>query len=310
MGTLFQITLYATNNAQAGAAADAAFARIDALEDILSDYQADSELVRLREAPVGQAVPASADLFDVLWRSQCFSRLSQGAFDCTVGPYVRLWRFSRKRKTLPEPAEIQAAAQVQGYQFLRLDPRRRTVTFLRAGMRLDVGGIAKGYSADEALKVLKAHGIERALVAASGDIAIGKAPPNQIGWKVGVTDIDSHSNMFTRSLLLEHAGISTSGDTEQGVDIGGVRYSHIVDPHTGLGLTNRIQATVVAPDATTTDAAATAVCILGKARGLAFIQSLPRTGTLIITRDHDREEFFASPRFKRLPRDNAGGISP
>jgi len=297
---MYEMTLYATNRDSASAAATAAFARVNALDDILSDYQADSELSRLREAPVGQPVSVSSDLFVVLQRSEEISKLSGGAFDCTIGPYVRLWRFSRKRKTLPEPAELRAASQCVGYRFLRLDPRQRTVTLLRPGMRLDVGGIAKGYAADEALKVLRNMGIDRALVAASGDIAIGNAPPGQAGWKVGITDIDSKTNMLTRNLILSNAGISTSGDSEQAVEIGGVRYSHIVDPRTGLGLTHRVQATVIAPNATTTDAAATAVCILGRERGLAFIAALPHTEVLIITRGNGVERKFVSPRFKSL----------
>jgi thiamine biosynthesis lipoprotein len=301
MGTLFQITLFATNQASASAGATAAFTRIAALEDILSDYQADSELVRLRDTPVGQPVRVSNELFSVLQRSQQLSKLSKGAFDCTVGSYVRLWRFSRKRKTLPEPAESAAASQTVGYQYLRLNLRDRTVTFLRPGIRLDVGGIAKGYAADEALKVLKGRGLDRALVAASGDIAIGSPPPGEPGWKVGVTGIDSQTNMLARSLVLANAGVSTSGDSEQFIEIGGVRYSHIVDPRTGLGLTHRVQATVIGPNATTTDAAATAVCILGKSQALVFLRSLPRVEALIITRENGHDDYYASPQFRLVP---------
>ena len=177
MGTLMTITLYAPDAAAAKAAAAAAFQRIDALEDIMSDYQADSELMRLCDQPFGTPVPVSAELFDVLQRAQKVSKLSDGAFDVTVGPYVRLWRFARKRKVLPTPAEIAAARAAVGWQKLRLDPRARTVTLLVPNMRLDLGSIGKGYAADQALLVLKGRGIDRALVAASGDIAIGNPPP-------------------------------------------------------------------------------------------------------------------------------------
>lgn len=296
MGTLFSITLYAPSEQVARSGADAAFARIAALNDIMSDYQADSELNRLRDQPAGQPVTVSDDLWAVLWRAQGFSELSGGAFDVTVGPYVRLWRFARKRKVLPTATQLAEARATLGWQRLRLDPRGRTVTLLAPGMRLDLGGIAKGYAADEALKLLKARGLDRALVAASGDIAIGNSPPGQRGWKIGISGLDEGTNQLARTVWLHHAGISTSGDSEQFIEIEGVRYSHILDPRTGLGLTNRIQTTMVARDATTTDAMATALCILGP-RSLALVENLPGASALMLTREDGRTVARQSRRF-------------
>jgi thiamine biosynthesis lipoprotein len=289
MGTEFSLTVYAPDHTHADAAAREAFQRIDALEDIMSDYQADSELMRLCDQPYGKPVPVSADLFDVFQRAQEISKRSHGAFDVTVGPYVRLWRFARKRKTLPSVNE------------LRLDAKHRTATLLIPNMRLDLGGIAKGYAADEALLVLKHHGLSRGLVAASGDIAVGDPPPAQAGWKIGIAVIDARTNDTTRTLLLKNCGISTSGDTEQFIEINGIRYSHILDPSTGLGLTNRIQASVIAPNATITDAAATAVCVLGVSQGLAFVDSLPGASALILTKEGEFKQSFSSSRFKNIP---------
>src|SRR5437588_2131791 len=148
MGTLFSITLYAPEKTEAQAAAEAAFRRVAALDDIMSDYQADSELMRLCDEPAGKPVQVSAELFYVLERAQKVSELSNGAFDVTVGPYVRLWRFSRKRKILPTPAEIATARAAVGWQKLRLDAQRPTDTLLVPNMRLDLGGIGNGYAAD------------------------------------------------------------------------------------------------------------------------------------------------------------------
>lgn len=301
MGTRFTITMFAPAKTEAEAAAEAAFHRVDVLEDIMSDYQADSELLQLCGNPAGVPVPVSADLLDVLQRAQKISERSHGAFDVTIGPFVRLWRFARKRKVLPTAAELSAAAPAVGYQNLRLDARHRTATLRVPHMRLDLGGIAKGYAADQALRVLKSRGLPRALVAASGDIAVGDAPPAQPGWRIGIAAIDAHANETTRMLILHNCGISTSGDTEQFIEIGGVRYSHILNPATGLGLTNRIQASVVAPDATTTDAAATAVCVLGVGRGLAFVDALPGAAALILTKQGDAKQCFFSRRFKQIP---------
>ena len=265
----------------------------------MSDYQVDSELMRLCDQPSGIPVHISTDLFDVLQQAQKFSELSQGAFDVTVGPYVRLWRFSRKRTTLPEPAEIAQARAAVGWKKLRLNALTRTATLLAPNMRLDLGGIGKGYAADQALKLLKQQGINRGMVAASGDIAIGDAPPGQKGWKVGIAEIDANNNRISRTVYLHNAGVSTSGDTEQFVMINGIRYSHIVDPRTGVGLTNRIQVTVIAANATTSDALAKPISVMGVKPGLALVDSLPGTSAFILSKNDGEVCSFVSRRWPR-----------
>jgi thiamine biosynthesis lipoprotein len=299
MGTLFSITLYATNESSAKSAADAAFHRVAALDEIMSDYRADSELMQLCDQPYGKPLPISQDLFDVFTRSQEISTLTGGAFDVTIGPCVRLWRFSRKRKTLPGAQDLATARAAVGWRNLRLAPHARTATLLLPNMRLDLGGIGKGFAADEALKVLKGRGIDRALVAASGDIAIGNPPPGELGWKVGISGIDVETNDTAHALVLHNCGISTSGDTEQFVEIDGIRYSHIVDPATCLGLTNRIQDTIIAPNATTTDGLDTALSVMDVQRGLALVDSLPGTAALFLKKDKGQTFSFPSRQFKK-----------
>lgn len=294
MGTLFQITLYATNQAAAESAAEAAFRRILTLDEIMSDYRADSELNLLCKRPPRTPVPLSRDLYDVLSRSLEFARLSDGAFDPTVGPYVRLWRFARKRHKLPVDSDVQAARDASGWNKLQLDSKTQTATLLAENMRLDLGGIAKGYASDAALRELEKHGVDRALVAASGDIAVSKAPPGKPGWRVEISGINKR---LDRPLLLENAAVSTSGDTEQFIEIDGVRYSHIVSPRTGFGLTNRIQATIISRRATMTDALGTAVCVLGHEKGLRLANSLPGTAAMIITREGDSTREYRSRRW-------------
>jgi thiamine biosynthesis lipoprotein len=168
-------------------------------------------------------------------------------------------------------------------------------------MRLELGGIAKGYAADQALKELRMRGISRALVAASGDIALGEPPPGERGWKVGIAGWESAGSPST--LLLHNCGISTSGDAEQFIEIGGVRYSHIVSTATGLGLTERIQVTLIAPNATTTDGLATAVSALGKGAGLRLVEGQAHTAALLLVPTRSgKVEAFPSKRFKRLPK--------
>jgi thiamine biosynthesis lipoprotein len=261
MGTLFQIVVYAPDAATAQPAVAAAWARVAELNRLFSDYDPHSEVSRLGRAPVGTAVEVSADLFAVLAQSQRLAADSDGAFDVTLGPAVRLWREARRTRQLPSATARAAARQAAGHTQLGLDATMRTVTLLAAGMQLDLGGIAKGYAADAALAVLARHGFRRAMVAASGDLALGDAPPGASGWKIEIAPF-GQADAAPLVLNLANAAVSTSGDAEQGLDFAGVRYSHILDPVTGLGLTVPVAVTVVARHATTSDALATALSVL------------------------------------------------
>jgi len=145
-----------------------------------------------------------------------------------------------------------------------------------------LGGIAKGYAADEALQVLRAHGMNRALVAASGDLSIGDPPPGTDGWRVGIDSPGKSNSSFARVLTLSTAGVSTSGDVEQFLDTGGTRYSHIIDPKTGTGLTKPITVTIVARRGIESDGLATALSVLGARSGLDLIESRPDAAALIV----------------------------
>lgn len=286
MGTLFRIKLYAADEQSAATAFRAAFDRVGELDAMLSDYKDDSELSRISQTAIGHPVKIGEDLFRVLAASQRLAGETDGAFDATLGPVVRLWREARKNHRLPDAAALKEAGARCGYRKLRLDRANRTVTLDQAGMQLDVGGIAKGYAADSALAVLKKLGIRSALVAASGDLAFGDPPPGQRGWKIGVD---------STVLELRNAAVSTSGDSEQRLDAGGKRYSHIIDPVTGTGLTSRITVTIVAPDGMTADSMATAVSVLGAGRGMEFVERKQDVAALIVGSEGRRIE---STRFR------------
>lgn len=265
MGVPFRIVLYAANQAQATNAAEAAFARVAHLNDLMSDYEYDSELSRLgRTSGSGQKVNISDELWAVLRKAQEISEASNGAFDVTVGPVVQLWRRARREKQLPNPELLAKARARIGYTNLVLE--NHTVELKTPDMRLDLGGIAKGYASDEALRVLRERGIRSALCAASGDIALGDSPPGEKGWKIQIDKTTNHPG--TPFLILHNCGISTSGDMFQFVEIDAKRYSHIVDPHTGLGLTDRSSVTVIAKNDLTADGIDDAVNVLGPGRGL------------------------------------------
>lgn len=278
MGVQVRLVVYAPDAALAERACTAAYRRIADLEDVMSDYRPTSELMRLCARAGGEAVPVSDDLFRVLERGQAFAAKSGGAFDMTVAPYVQLWRRARKGGEFPTPSERALAARCVGWRKMRLDARKRTVLLRVPGMRLDLGGIGKGFAGDEALKVLRDCGIRRALYEAGGDIVVGDAPPGSDGWKIEV----SATAPEIGSLTVTNAAVSTSGDTYQYIAHDGVRYSHILDPRTGLGLTRHRLVTVIAPDGTTSDALTKVVSVLGE-QGATVARSY--RGVRVLLRD-------------------------
>jgi thiamine biosynthesis lipoprotein len=262
MGTRVRVVFYAASPEQADAGRKATFAVMKQVDDLMSDYKPDSELSRLSAAAGKGPQPVSQPLFDVLQSSLDTAVASDGTFDITVGPLVRLWRRSRKERKLPSPEEVAAAKALVDYRKLRLNPAARTAELLLPGMVLDLGGIAKGYACDKGIEALRHLGISRALVDTGGGMALGDPPPDKKGWRIGMLGDSS------KILELSNCGVSTSGDIEQFVEIDGKRYSHIIDPATGLGLTNQAMATVIAKDGLTSDALDTPICILGAERGL------------------------------------------
>jgi thiamine biosynthesis lipoprotein len=298
MGTRFRIIVYARDQDTARLAATDAFKRIASLNATMSDYDKASELMRLCAQAGGPPVPVSAELFFVLSRAQEVSRQSGGAFDVTVGPVVKLWRIARKQRQLPDRDKLAAARALVGWQNVRLDAEKRTVQLLKAGMQLDLGGIAKGYAADEALAVLKKHGLDRALVAAGGDIAVAAPPPGAAGWKIAIAALPGEND--PGRLILHHAAVSTSGDAEQFVEIDGKRYSHIVDPRTGLGLMGRMSATVVARHGIDADSLTKVIAVLGPEEGIKIIEANEEVSARMVRKKGGEFETIVSKRFPKL----------
>ncbi len=292
MGVEFEVVLYSADSAPADAALTKAMARIAALDKALSDYDLESELSRLSAsshspaAPPGgfPAVKLSDDLWTVLAASQEFSRRTDGAFDVTIGPLTRLWRRARRQRELPE-AELLAAAKASvGYKHMQLDPQAKTARLLKPNMRLDLGGIAKGYAADEAVKTVVSEGLPRVLVRASGDIAAWDPPPGEAGWVVGIAPLDP-DKAPERFVSLRRMAISTSGDARQHLVVNGKRYSHILDPRTGEPVSGRSSVTVIARNSITADALGTAISVAGPARALDLVQKFPGAELYLVAED-------------------------
>jgi thiamine biosynthesis lipoprotein len=270
MGVDFHLKFYAADRPTAERIARKTYARVEQLNAIFSDYHPASELNRLCQKLHGQPVKVSRELFDILQRAQTLARETDGAFDITAGPMIRLWRTARRQQKLPTPEALAAVKPRVGFEKIKLNARNRTVTLLAPEMQLDLGGIAKGYAVDEAMKILKANCIRRAFVAASGDMLTSAPPIDREGWRVLVRNVDQFGNLYLRTVHLKHQALSTSGDTEQYIELNGQRYSHIVDPRTGHGLTDRSQVTVISKASTTADSHATALSVLGLAEAMKF----------------------------------------
>ncbi len=300
MGTLVRITVYTPDEPTAQAAFRAAFSRIRELDGVLSDYQPASELNQITKSAVNQPMAVSEDLFAVLRASHDLALATGGAFDITQGPVIGLWREARKTAQLPDLAALTAAAARSGYRKLHLDNEHRTVMLDTPGMALDVGAIGKGYAASQAIKVLDSLGVRSALVAVSGDLAFSDAPPDARGWRVAMYPADLRVDGVPRVLELTRAAVSTAGSSEQHVDIGGRRYSHIIDPASGTGLVEDVTVTVIAQDGLEADGLDTAVSVLGAERGLALIESMPGAAALMVTRSRTGTTVRQSSRFLKL----------
>lgn len=285
MGGPWTITVHAATPAMAEAAIAAAFAEVARLEAILSDYDPESELSRL-SAAAPTAVPESVgdDLWRVMSVAVTWRDRSGGAFDPTVGPLTSLWRQARRSGLPPRPDKLAAARQAVGPEALVLHSDARAVSLPRPATRLDLGGIGMGYAVDRAMEVLAAHGIVSAMIDASGDIAVSKPPPGAAAWRIDIAALGPNSSEEGRTTIgLVDAAVTTSGDAFQAVEIGGVRYSHVVDPRTGLGVAGPAAATVIAADCTTADALATAATVLGPETGVALVDAVPGASARWIT---------------------------
>ena len=265
MGTQIGLVFYENDKARADSIAQLVFKRIDVLNSILSNYLPQSEINQLSQKP-NRNVVVSADLFRLMNISGDYAKRTSGAFDITLGPLIELWKKARKNRQVPSMAEIRSAKQRTGHSHLEF-PNVNTVRLRHEGMQLDVGGIGKGFAADEAIEVLKRNGINSALVDMGGDVTVSGAPPNKEFWILGFSYFNENGEEVFQKVRLKNQAVATSGDLYQYSIIDGKRYSHIIDPKNGMALSNNIQVTVIAPNGTMADAYASALSVLGIGEG-------------------------------------------
>lgn len=299
MGTLVSITVFGKGKDTAEKAIDLAFNRIAEIENSMSNYKEDSELSMINRKASAEFVPLTQDTFIVIKKAIEFSRLSGGTFDITCGPLCKLWKDAGKSGRLPANEELEKILNVVGYNKINLDAEKQELSLQQPGMELDVGGIAKGYAVDEAIKVLKEHGIESALVDAGGDLYAMGTKPGGEPWRVGIQDPNHPDNTetFLGKLKIKDCAVATSGDYQRFVVIDGKKYSHIVNPLTGRPVENVPSVTVIANDAITADALATALSVMGAKGGIELVQSIPGVEALITSLSNNQLQYARTPNF-------------
>lgn len=301
MGTTFRILLYTDSDSIAHSAANDAFKHIEYLNGVLSDYLEDSELSKLSDTAVaGGELTVSKTLYDLLEKSVEISKVTNGWFDITIGPYSQIWRGLHRMTNpeLPDSIELKEARSRVGYSMISLNPGKKSVKLLKEGMRLDPGGIGKGYAADEALLVLRQADINRALINAGGDISAGDPPPGKDGWNVAIPVHIGEDSTFFEETIFANRSVNTSGSLYQSVEIDDKNYSHIINPKTGLGHTEQVQVSVIAADGADADAFATALNVMPIAKAKELVESRPGLEAVIIwLNEHETVDRWASSGF-------------
>ncbi len=281
MGTFAQVTVRASGKLIGDKHIEAAFAKIHQINTMMNDWDPNSEISRLGQTAHLSPVAVSPELFEIIVLSKEYSRISNGAFDITVGAETQLWRQMQKTGQKPDSAALAAARAKVGYEKIILDENNRTVQFAVEGMKLDVGAIAKGYAADLAIESLKAKGVKAAMVDIGGNVrCFGDGPANGL-WLIGLQDPRNPQNLLAK-LKMNDMAVATSGDYERFAVVDGNKYSHILNPATAESVSELASVTIIAPMATRTDALSTAVSVLGAAKGMALIESLEQTECILI----------------------------
>jgi thiamine biosynthesis lipoprotein len=297
MGSAFNLIIVSADSNKANHLARKSYELVDSLNHIFSNYDSSSELSKINASAGLLPYKMSTAMLDLVQKSQYAYIQSKGAYDISIGPLSSLWRNARKAKLFPEASTVLATKKLVGLNQVKINKRLGTIFLPNANMQLDFGGIAKGYIAQWVINFLKANGIQQALVDAGGDIVMSGAPLNQQGWLIGVNLPETTDDLLNKKLQLSNCSVATSGDVYQFIEYKGVKYSHIINPLTGYGVTNLRNVTIVAKTGATADWLATACSILPikEAKQLAISH---QAALLITTLKNGKLVFEATPSFK------------
>ena len=281
MGSSFEITVVAEDEDFAKESLAIAKKEIIRIENLISSWDQKSETSRINRNAGIAAVEVSKELFDLIFRAQQISKLSSGAFDLTFAAIDKLWNFDGRESEMPNPDALKASVFNIGYQLIELDEESLTVFLPKKGMKIGFGAIGKGYAADRAKQLLVERGVLGGIINASGDMNTWGTKPDGSSWTIGIVNPMNNKKVFSW-FSLEHNAVVTSGDYEKFTQINGRRYSHIIDPRTGIPSQGIVSCTVFAGKAELADAIATAIFVMGVESGLFLIDQLPDIEAILI----------------------------
>ncbi|MFC1636597.1 FAD:protein FMN transferase [Planctomycetota bacterium] len=295
MGTFARVVAVAKDAATGAKCVEAGLAEIRKVDELMSDYNEDSEISRVNKDAAQKAVQVSKSTYEVLQKSMEFSKLTDGAFDITVGPLVDVFHKTKEERVAPTQEQIAQAKAKVGFEKLILDSENRTIRFAVDGMRLDLGAIAKGYGVDKAVEAARRCGAVGVMVDIGGDVrCYGVPPEGRDQWRIGLQDPNSavegmSAGGLVLTLKVKNAAVATSGDYQQFVLIEGKRYSHIMNRKTGTSIEGLSSVTIIADNATDADALATSVSVMGPVKGIALIEKFPNAEAIILTSQPNSE---------------------
>jgi thiamine biosynthesis lipoprotein len=300
MGSPFRIVFYHSDSVKAVSLPRECYLLVDSLNDIFSDYTLTSEVGKLSQLKPFQEQKLSEELFSMIMYAKKACSLSHKTFDITIGALTHLWRKAKAEKRFPSDQEIKAAKQLTGFKNLIIDPAKQTIAFKKAGMQLDFGGIVKGYAAQRVIMLLKANRVPIALVDAGGDIVVSDPPPFKEGWKIAMNIPESEFELWNKKLELKHRAVATSGDVYRYLVHDGKKYSHIIDPKSGYGVTSQRNVTVIYKEGSAADWLATACSILpirkalrlAKASNAELFIAYFKNEKLVIRKTKDFDHYF------------------
>jgi thiamine biosynthesis lipoprotein len=298
MGSSFNIIFYHSDSLEATQLAKESFSIVDSLNNIFSDYSSESEVGKLAFQTNKTDIQVSDELFSMIIRAKDAWKRSGKTFDITIGALTQLWRNAKKETRFPSEAEIKAAKDLVGFKKLIINERSKTISFKKPGIRLDFGGIVPGFTAQRVIDFLKTKNINIALVDASGDIVMSDAPPGKDGWTIGINLPENENEIWDKKLELKNFAVSTSGDVYRYTIHNGIKYSHIIDPGTGYGVTSQRNVTVITKYVADADWLATACSILPIKKALKLAKK-EHASILIATMNGEKIVTYKSKSFDK-----------
>lgn len=290
LGTVVTVQIY---DHASEALFDKIFDRLREIEEKMTINKEDSEVLKVNKNAGIDFVKVSEDTFHVIQKGKIFSELSRGRFDISIGPLVKLWNIGTEEARVPSQEEIDQKKQLIDYRDVLLNESEKSVMLKRKGMILDLGGIAKGFAADEIVKIFKENHVERGLINVGGNVFAYGSRPDGADWKIGIRNPFSSEQDYIGIVSVSDKTVVTSGVYERYFEEGGKRYHHILDPETGYPVENNlVSVTIVGERSIDADALSTAVFSLGLEEGMKFIQETENTEAIWITKDN---QVYVSP---------------